>query len=436
LRLIRLLKKDLAKEISTWVEKDLISAVQARSICQLYGVDYDSIRDHSGGYRILVSLGYLFFGLAVITLLSANWDEIPRGLRLAGLLTLTVGTHGLALRSYFAPNQSNGSGLFFLGNLFYGASIILIAQIYHLGEHMPDGVFWWALGSLPFALLLMNTWLTLFSCLLALLWFVLEYSMGFTALLFPLFIAAALYVLIRGPSSTLLFLTAVASFGLWAEATLSAAWAGERYGLRLYAEHFFVGIALFIFAYAVSQWLHSRSNSKAKDYGVLLSLWTLRFGLFVMLVLSFEGPWRELIQADWNHLASMSAIVILLLGASLWLGWNTNTLRSLVPITAFFILSSIAVILSDSSSNAIIFQAAYNVALVGSSIWLILRGIQSGISHYFFLGIATILLTAFLRYVDLIGDYIGGALLFMVFAILLLAAARYWKSNRNAEVGS
>ena len=36
-----------------------------------------------------------------------------------------------------------GTGLFFLGNLFYGASIILVAQIYHLGEHMPDGVFWW-----------------------------------------------------------------------------------------------------------------------------------------------------------------------------------------------------------------------------------------------------------------------------------------------------
>ena len=39
------------------------------------------------------------------------------------------------------------TGLFFLGNIFYGASIILIAQIYHLGEYMPDGVFWWDTGS-------------------------------------------------------------------------------------------------------------------------------------------------------------------------------------------------------------------------------------------------------------------------------------------------
>ena len=98
MRLIRLLKKDLAQEISTWVDRDLISADQAESICKLYGVDYQSIRSLSTGYNLLVSLGYLFVGLAVITLLGANWDDIPRGLRMTGLLVLTLGIHGLGLR--------------------------------------------------------------------------------------------------------------------------------------------------------------------------------------------------------------------------------------------------------------------------------------------------------------------------------------------------
>lgn len=65
--------------------------------------------------------------------------------------------------------------------------------------------------------------------------------------------------------------------------------------------------------------------------------------------------------------------------------------------------------------------------LIAVGIWLIIRGIHSGISHYFFLGVTAILLTAFMRYIDLIGDYIGGAVLFMVFAVLLLGAAKYWK---------
>ncbi len=44
---------------------------------------------------------------------------------------------------------------------------------------------------------------------------------------------------------------------------------------------------------------------------------------------------------------------------------------------------------------------------------------------------SAILLTAFMRYVDLIGDYVGGALLFAVFAALLLGAAKYWKSYQS-----
>ncbi len=436
MRLIRLLKRDLAREVSSWVDRDLISAEQARSICRLYDVDYDSIGSHSTGYRLLVSLGYLFIGLAVITLLGANWDQIPRGLRMGGLLAVTLGTHGLALRSYLAGKESGATGLFMLGNLFYGASIILIAQIYHLGEHMPDGVLWWALGSLPFGVLLRNCWLTLFSCLLALLWFFLEYSMGFFPMLFPLFIAAGLYVLIQARPSTLLFLTVVASVGLWIEAALAAAWAGEGHRFELYPEHLLVSAAMFIFAYAFSQWLHARENGKAKDYGVLLSLWTLRFGLIVMFVLSYEEPWRELIGSDWNHQTSMWQVVVVLLGGSLWLGWKAEKLKTLIPITTFSTLSMIAVVLFNDPADAIYFQVIYNIALVGTGIWLIVRGIQSGISHYFFLGIATILLTAFMRYVDLIGEYVGGAILFIVLAVLLLGAARYWKAQSTTGPAS
>ena len=178
LRLIRLLEKDLATEVSTWVDQGLISADQARAICRQYGIDYDEIRSRSTAYRVLAVLGFLFIGLSLITVIGANWESIPRGVRMAGLLVLTAGTHGLAVRHHLSGRTSLAIGLFILGNLFYGASIILIAQIYHLGEHMPDGVFWWALGSLPFAVLLCSAGLTLFSGLLALLWFFLEFSDG------------------------------------------------------------------------------------------------------------------------------------------------------------------------------------------------------------------------------------------------------------------
>ena len=124
MRLIRLLKKDLAREVSTWAEQELISADQAQAICNLYGIDYTRQQGLSTGYNMLVSLGYLFIGLAVITLLGANWDDIPRVLRMAGLLVLTLATHAFALRTLVGGNESRATGLFLLGNLFYYVGVL------------------------------------------------------------------------------------------------------------------------------------------------------------------------------------------------------------------------------------------------------------------------------------------------------------------------
>ena len=331
MRLIRLLKKDLATEASTWVDKQLITADQARAICRLYDVDYDATGSRSTAYRVLVVLGFLFVGLSLITVIGANWDAIPRGVRMAVLLVLTAGTHGLAIRKHLSGRTSFAAGLFFLGNLFYGASIILIAQIYHLGEHMPDGVFLWALGSLPFAVVLCNAWLTLFSGLLALLWFYLELGTGFLAPVFfvaafALFLAAELYVLARARTSVLLFLTFVAGLVLWFETLLSLLWMDDRGRLEFSAEHVFVGVALFMLAHAASHWLHAQEDGKAKDYGAVLSLWTLRFALLSMLVLSFEAPWAGLIGSEWSHQTSMWPVVAALAAAALWIGSKTARL--------------------------------------------------------------------------------------------------------------
>ncbi len=153
MRLIRLLKRDIAREAAEWVDEELITEHQAEQICQRYGIDYQQIKNRSFAYSVLVGLGgCLFIGLALITLIGGNWEDIPRAVRMGGLILLTLGgTQGFALKKRLDGHGHAATWLFFLGNLFYGASIILIAQIYHLGEHMPDGIFWWALGCLPIA---------------------------------------------------------------------------------------------------------------------------------------------------------------------------------------------------------------------------------------------------------------------------------------------
>ncbi|WP_237068231.1 DUF2157 domain-containing protein [Microbulbifer guangxiensis] len=436
MRLIRLLKGELAREAAEWVEEGLVSETQAEGICRRYGADYHAANSRAQGYTVLVGLAYLFLGLALITLLGANWDDIPRWLRMGGLVLLTLGTHGLAVHRYLRSDRSAGIGLMLLGNLFFGASIILIAQIYHLGEHMPDGIFWWALGCLPFALITRNPWLALQANLLALVWFLLEVFTGYLPALFPLFFLVSGYILWRGPQSALLLLVAVGSVGLWLEYALSWLWDDGRGGLLfdMHGENLVVAAGLFLLLFAFSHWLSRRPDSKPRDYAALLSIWSLRFALVLMLVMSFARPWRALLDYEWPHQLGMWLMLIVLGAASLWLARRAQRLPSVALLFATLVIVMLAVIIDGEPRHAVAFQLVANFALLGTGIWLIVRGIGSGISHYFFLGVTAILVTAFLRYIDLIGDYLGGAALFTLFALLLLLAARFWKRVRDPKV--
>ena len=128
----------------------------------------------------------------------------------------------------------------------------------------------------------------------------------------------------------------------------------------------------------------------------------------------------------------MLVLVDILILVCLVLAYKINRLTPIIYVSGFYLLSLLMVLLADNPNHGLYFQIVYNLALVALGGWLIFKGINDGISHYFFLGVASILLTAFMRYIDLIGNYLGGAALFLVLACVLLAAARYWKDSRCA----
>ena len=83
---------------------------------------------------------------------------------------------------------------------------------------------------------------------------------------------------------------------------------------------------------------------------------------------------------------------------------------------------------------AIGLQLFGNFACVGSGIWLILRALRDSITLYFYTGVGVILILALLRYADLVGDYIGGSLLFLFFAGVLFGSARFWRAHIHKGV--
>ena len=442
MRLIRLLKRDLAAEAARWVDQGLVSLDQARSICLLYGIDYDGIGRSAVAYRALVVLAFVFVGLALVTVIGANWDAVPRGVRLAALLVLTGGTQAFAVACHLEGHPSRAKGFALLGNFFYGASIIFVAQIYHLGEHMPDGVFWWALGTVPFAVLLRSPGLMLASALLALLWLVVELRSGlvgavFLTLAFPVFLVAEAWALARTRGGTLLGLAFVAGVAAWVLVALATAWMDERGRAVWSAEHAVIVLGLLVLFHGAARWLGVQDGARVQDLGAVLAVWTVRAAVAVLLVMSVEPAWTALLDASWSHRWSMLAALAVLVAAGLALAWRAGRIGDVLVPAA--LVGTVMVVIAGAVAwsgavgvpvRAVHLEVVDSVVLLGLGIWLIVRGAATGVSHSFFLGVASIVLLAFIRYLDLVGDYLGAAVLFVAFAGVLLVAARYWRARQ------
>ena len=99
MRLFRVFKKDMAREVEDWVHDGLIESTQGEAILARYGIRLKDAQGTSLGYYILTALAALFVGLALILIISHNWDEIPRLTRMLGLfcVTLAVNLQGMRL---------------------------------------------------------------------------------------------------------------------------------------------------------------------------------------------------------------------------------------------------------------------------------------------------------------------------------------------------
>jgi hypothetical protein len=182
--------------------------------------------------------------------------------------------------------------------------------------------------------------------------------------------------------------------------------------------------------------MSSRTGHRLKDYGLLLEVWVLRFTIITLFVFSFEEPWEEMIGASWKAVGLVVTLSIILAAAALGLAVAARGgVVPLASISAWYFIALAAVTGLDRA-DAVLLQIADNIVLVVAGVWLVVAGIRRGTTHHFYLGILTIMMTALLRYVDLVGDYIGAACLFAFFAVILLATARYWKGHLGGIGGA
>lgn len=160
MKLIRFLKGELAAEAQAWVADGVIGEEQAAAILARYGARFGDAPRAPRGYLVLLSLAAVMAGVGLILLLSHNWEQIPHWLRLGGIGALLALINAQGLRAWWQGREKIARVWLLFGAIWYGAAIFLVAQIYHLGEHYPEGLLLWAAGITPIALLTRSRALT------------------------------------------------------------------------------------------------------------------------------------------------------------------------------------------------------------------------------------------------------------------------------------
>jgi uncharacterized membrane protein len=438
MRLIRLLKSELAHDAVGWVERGLVSREQAEAILDDYGAAWPDGSERSRGSLVLSALAALLVGLSALVLVGANWDAIPRLARLVGLVSLTGAAGVVGAHLWRAGKPLAARVALLLGALLYGAGIFLIGQMYHLGEHFPDGLFFWALGVAPMAFAVRSRMLACLAACLACGWMAMETFVTGFPILFLGFLAAQLFFLARVRRSQVLLMVTVVGAGL--ALNLFVVDLIERGGANDHAAVLYLSVVWFFAVYAVGVVLGRRRHPWARDYGTFLHVWTARFALVSLLPLAFEDPWRDLMRATqrlegpWAWLCVGAAAGI----AGALAGWARNAERRgreavLLAAPALCWTSVFAAVTAfacwGSRDVGPWPVTAVTVALLGAGAWLVARGAQTGSATSFYLGVVATLVTAVCRYVDLVGDYLGTSLLFFLCGVALFAAARVWRST-------
>jgi len=140
----------LHEQLPVWVTKGLVSPTQADAIGQLYPQPKAEL---PRGMIIFSGLGAVVIGLGVILLLAYNWQTIPKFGKLGLVFGALVTAHAAGLRLFQRTDwrKQLGEALSLLGTMLFGAGIWLVAQVYHINEHYPNGFLLWAAGAVALA---------------------------------------------------------------------------------------------------------------------------------------------------------------------------------------------------------------------------------------------------------------------------------------------
>jgi uncharacterized membrane protein len=137
------------RDLARWQSAGWVSEAGAASI----KTDITNQPSAFGIAPIFAILGAVLFGFAVMSFVAAHWTGMSKVSRVALLLVALWGCYGAAAILFQRRLEVFAQAAVLGGIAVFGASIMLIAQMYHMEGNPPDAVLTWAMGALLAAVL-------------------------------------------------------------------------------------------------------------------------------------------------------------------------------------------------------------------------------------------------------------------------------------------
>ncbi len=408
--------RQLKAEIESWRQENLISGEQAEQLIRRYELDVAPPWYRRTDF-ILRALALLLAALGLLLIISQNWHRLPIPARSAiGLAPLLVSY--LLGWIFLRRGQKESAELsFFMASLLFGVNIFLQAQIFHISAYYPDGILWWIIGSLPFAILLNSRLHHGLTEVLFLFWISQQLDYHQYAMSGPLLILTLLILLWRSANPLLLILFCLNTFLLLLN--LDQTFFPEN-TFRFWS--LFAAYSLFA-ARFLPLWkkqLRSQFLNRLADlfsWLIILTMFLAAFDGFNTVLYGKPIPWLAL---------GVYAAAIIISG-----GEQRKYSLAIAALCGSFLAIHLAGSMIDIEPARFAGATAIlaNLILLAFAVFQISTGIRLEEKKHFMGGVFIIVLLAFARYLDFLDNYLLTGLTFIAASAFIYGLNQYWNKR-------
>ena len=429
----RRFQKQLEQFLPVWAEKGWITPGAQADI-----LAHAAARPatHRFGYAVGI-LGVLLLGSGVITFFAANWDQMARLSKLALLFGSLWLSYGIAAYLRSAAGLPNlGEALLLLGVLLFGANVMLIAQIYHVDAHYPNGILMWAIGGLLTAWLLNSQAAMIAALLLGILWTLVEH-VGFGEVHWAYLVFAAVSALLIERrdwyrSAHLLCIGLM----LWAVTVYDVRDLAARDAVFLTQCFLLVALGLFFAAaLPVSQRVVPTLAGPVRRYAMLGALITLF--LLTMPHLQQGGRWLSWeagLVAPSPVWPPLTLALALLVGALVVLRQRSVVVTPHAGLGLVLLVLLLALVVANlflDGNRAGLAALGFNIVFFASTVWLVFAGLEQRDQVMLNLAFGFFTLGLVARYFDTFWTLMDRSLFFLAGGTVLLVGGYFLERQRR-----